>query len=81
MMSKNGSKLATAVLLLSVLSGCTSIITYIKSDSSHDNKNCKPSGAGGGGIFNISRDCIIAHDVEQEQKKEVSPTPLNNQSK
>lgn len=79
MMSKNGSKLATAVLLLSALSGCTSIITYIKSDSSHDNKNCKPSGAGGGGIFNISRDCIIAHDVEQ--KKEVSPTPLNNQSK
>ncbi|MNR11865.1 hypothetical protein D3C85_1281840 [compost metagenome] len=39
-----------------MLGGCTSIITYIRSDSSTGTDYCEPDS---GGVISVRRDCII----------------------
>ncbi len=54
------NKLAVTVVLmvLMMLGGCTSIITYIKEDNRHDNANCEADD-GSQGVFDVNGECTI----------------------
>ncbi|MGY4028435.1 hypothetical protein ACW5WQ_21230 [Aeromonas rivuli] len=52
------NRVVVAVLAIGLLGGCSSIITYIRSDNSSGNAQCEPDSSSGG-ILSVQRDCII----------------------
>lgn len=59
-----------AAFVVMILSGCTSIITYIKQDNRHDNAYCETDD-GSQGLLDISGECTI-NKPEVKNKEEAT---------
>ncbi|MGY4028420.1 hypothetical protein ACW5WQ_21155 [Aeromonas rivuli] len=52
------NRVVGALVMVGLLGGCSSIITYIRNDNSSGNAQCEPDSPSGG-ILSVQRDCII----------------------